>query len=89
MTDHVIQAHDYSLLTVICLGLIFFTLFRAVVSIARAWISIVLGTLTDIQWKTTLFEHLLKLPLDFSRNGTWGYPIAVFLIGCDQNHLYQ
>lgn len=27
MTDHVIQAHDYSLLTVICLGLIFFTLF--------------------------------------------------------------
>ena len=34
MTDHVIQAHDYSLLTVICLGLIFFTLFRAVVSIA-------------------------------------------------------
>lgn len=39
-----------------------------------------LGTLTDIQWKTTLFEHLLKLPLDFSRNGTWGYPIAVFLI---------
>ena len=89
VTDHVIQAHDYSLLTVICLGLIFFTLFRAVVSIARAWISIVLGTLTDIQWKTTLFEHLLKLPLDFSRNGTWGYPIAVFLIGCDQNHLYQ
>lgn len=72
VTDHVIQAHDYSLLTVICLGLIFFTLFRAVVSIARAWISIVLGTLTDIQWKTTLFEHLLKLPLDFSRNGTWG-----------------
>ena len=35
VTDHVIQAHDYSLLTVICLGLIFFTLFRAVVSIAR------------------------------------------------------
>lgn len=65
VTDHVIQAHDYSLLTVICLGLIFFTLFRAVVSIARAWISIVLGTLTDIQWKTTLFEHLMKLPLDF------------------------
>ena len=70
VTDHVIQAHDYSLLTVICLGLIFFTLFRAVVSIAVARISIVLGTLTDIQWKTTLFEHLLKLPLDFSRNGT-------------------
>ncbi|HGL5836616.1 TPA: peptidase domain-containing ABC transporter [Serratia marcescens] len=65
VTDHVIQARDYSLLSVICLGLVFFTFFKAFVSIARAWISIVLGALTDIQWKATLFDHLIKLPLSF------------------------
>lgn len=32
-----------------------------------------LGTLTDIQWKTTLFEHLLKLPLDFFEKRHRGY----------------
>jgi len=65
VTDHVIQAHDHSLLAVICLGLVVFTLFRAFVSVIRAWTSIQLGTLTDIQWKTTLFDHLMKLPLAF------------------------
>lgn len=65
VTDHVIQAHDYDLLTVICLGLIIFTLFKAFVSVIRAWTSIALGTLTDVQWKTTLFDHLMKLPLSF------------------------
>lgn len=65
VTDHVIQAHDHSLLAVICLGLVVFTLFKAFVSVIRAWTSIQLGTLTDIQWKTTLFDHLMKLPLAF------------------------
>jgi len=65
VTDHVIQAHDYDLLTVICLGLIVFTLFKALVSVIRAWTSITLSTLTDVQWKTTLFDHLMKLPLSF------------------------
>lgn len=63
--DHVVPAHDYDLLTVICLGLVLFTLFKALVSMLRAWTSIVLGTLTDVQWKTTLFDHLIKLPLSF------------------------
>ncbi len=65
VTDHVIQAHDQSLLLVICLGLVTFTLFRSFVSVVRAWVSIKLGTLTDIQWKATLFDHLMKLPLSF------------------------
>lgn len=65
VTDHVIQAHDHSLLAVICIGLVVFTLFRAFVSVMRAWTSIVLGTMTEIQWKTTLFDHLLTLPLPF------------------------
>lgn len=65
VTDHVIMAHDQSLLSVICIGLIFFTLFRTFISILRAWTSLTLNTLTNIQWKTTLFDHLTSLPLSF------------------------
>lgn len=54
VTDHVIIAHDHSLLSVICIGLVVFTLFRTFVSMIRAWTSLTLNTLTDIQWKTTL-----------------------------------
>lgn len=65
VTDHVIIAHDHSLLAVICIGLVVFTLFRTFVSMIRAWTSLTLNTLTDIQWKTTLFDHLISLPLNF------------------------
>ncbi|WP_410331292.1 hypothetical protein, partial [Klebsiella quasipneumoniae] len=30
-----------------------------------AWTSLTLNTLTSIQWKTTLFDHLASLPLSF------------------------
>ena len=65
VTDHVIIAHDHSLLSVICIGLVVFTLFRTLVSMIRAWTSLTLNTLTGIQWKTTLFDHLSSLPLSF------------------------
>jgi ATP-binding cassette, subfamily B, bacterial CvaB/MchF/RaxB len=58
VTDHVI-------ISVICIGLVFFTLFRTFVSMLRAWTSLTLNTLTNIQWKTTLFDHLTSLPLSF------------------------
>lgn len=65
VTDHVIMAHDQSLLAVICIGLVVFTLFRTFISMLRAWTSLTLNTLTNIQWKTTLFDHLMSLPLSF------------------------
>lgn len=65
VTDHVIMAHDYGLLTVICCGLLLFMLSRSFISMGRAWINLVIGTLIDIQWKNSLFDHLIKLPLAF------------------------
>lgn len=65
VTDHVIMAHDQSLLAVICIGLVSFTLFRTFISMLRAWTSLTLNTLTNIQWKTSLFDHLTRLPLSF------------------------
>lgn len=65
VTDHVITSHDDNLLLVICAGLIFFTIFKTWISMLRAWVSLKLNTLTDVQWKTSFFDHLLSLPLAF------------------------
>ena len=65
VTDHVITAHDENLLLVICVGLMFFTIFKTWVSMIRAWVSLKLNTLTDVHWKTSFFDHLMSLPLAF------------------------
>lgn len=63
--DHVIFARDHALLMLICVGLLFFILFRSFVSMLKAWISLKMGALIDIQWKAGLFEHMIKLPLAY------------------------
>lgn len=63
--DHVIIARDHDLLGLICLGLLTFILFRTFISMLRAWTSLVMQSLIDIQWKTGLMDHLLRLPLAY------------------------
>ncbi|TEA26889.1 peptidase domain-containing ABC transporter [Candidatus Schmidhempelia bombi] len=65
VTDHVLQATDHDLLTLICLGLLSFILFRTFTSMLRSWTSLMMSTLIDLQWKAGLFSHLLKLPLSY------------------------
>ncbi|HEJ8088845.1 TPA: peptidase domain-containing ABC transporter [Serratia liquefaciens] len=63
--DHAIPAGDKGLLTLICAGLMFFILLQAAVSMVRAWSSLVMGTLINVQWQSGLFGHLLRLPLAY------------------------
>ncbi|EKN4252402.1 peptidase domain-containing ABC transporter, partial [Escherichia coli] len=63
--DHAIPAGDRGLLTLISAGLMFFILLRAAVSMLRAWSSLVMSTLINVQWQSGLFDHLLRLPLAF------------------------
>ncbi|WP_241639904.1 peptidase domain-containing ABC transporter [Rosenbergiella epipactidis] len=63
--DHVIIARDRDLLTLICLGLVSFILFRTFISMLRSWTSLVMQSLIDVQWKTGLMDHLLRLPLSY------------------------
>ncbi|EBL3325067.1 peptidase domain-containing ABC transporter [Salmonella enterica subsp. enterica] len=63
--DHALPAGDRGLLSMICIGLMFFILLRATVSTSRAWISLIMGTLVNIQWQSGLFSHLLRLPLSY------------------------
>ncbi|MDA5495296.1 peptidase domain-containing ABC transporter [Yersinia intermedia] len=63
--DHVIQASDHHLLALICTGLLFFIVFRTAVAMLRSWITIVMDSLIDVQWKAGMFDHLMKLPLTY------------------------
>ncbi|MCO6524018.1 MAG: peptidase domain-containing ABC transporter [Candidatus Schmidhempelia sp.] len=72
VTDYAIEARDHSLLSLICLGLIFTLFFRTFTGIIRTWISIMLNTLVDIQWKNSLFDHLMRLPLSFFEKRSLG-----------------
>ena len=63
--DHAIPAGDHGLLTLICAGLMFFILLRATVSMIRAWSTLVMETLINVQWQSGLFRHLLQLPLAY------------------------
>lgn len=63
--DHAIPAGDKGLLTLICAGLMFFIFLRAATGVLRAWSSLVMGTLIDVQWQSGLFNHLMRLPLGY------------------------
>ncbi|EJS7222921.1 peptidase domain-containing ABC transporter [Salmonella enterica] len=63
--DHALPAGDRGLLSMICISLMFFILLRATVSTSRAWISLIMGTLVNIQWQSGLFSHLLRLPFSY------------------------
>lgn len=63
--DHAIPSGEHGLLTMICFGLMFFILLRAAVSMVRAWSSLVMATLINVQWQSSLFNHLLRLPLGY------------------------
>ncbi|EPM8692466.1 colicin V export peptidase/ABC transporter CvaB, partial [Escherichia coli] len=63
--DHAIPAGDRGLLTLISAALMFFILLKAATSTLRAWSSLVMSTLINVQWQSGLFDHLLRLPLAF------------------------
>ncbi len=63
--DHAIPAGDRGLLTLISAALMFFILLKAATSMLRAWSSLVMSTLINVQWQSGLFDHLLRLPLAF------------------------
>lgn len=63
--DHAIPAGDRGLLTLISAGLMFFILLRAATGMLRAWSSLVMGTLINVQWQSGLFNHPLRLPLAY------------------------
>jgi ATP-binding cassette subfamily B protein RaxB len=63
--DHVVVAVDRDLLTLVAIGLVLLLGFRVLTEYTRSWAVLTAGARITLQWKTSLFNHLMKLPLDF------------------------
>ena len=63
--DEVIVVDDRNLLVLVALGLGLILGFRAVVDFVRSWSIMAVGATLTLQWKMSLFRHLIHLPLSF------------------------
>jgi ATP-binding cassette subfamily B protein RaxB len=63
--DDVVVSDDRDLLTLIALGLGLVLASRALIDFVRSWAIMVAGSSLTLQWKLSLFRHLLLLPLSF------------------------
>ncbi len=63
--DEVIVVDDRNLLVLVALGLGLILAFRVVIDFVRSWSIMAVGTTLTLQWKMSLFRHLIHLPLSF------------------------
>jgi ATP-binding cassette, subfamily B, bacterial CvaB/MchF/RaxB len=63
--DDVVVSYDRNLLTLIALGLGLALTACALIDFVRAWSILLAGSSLTLQWKMSLFRHLLLLPLSF------------------------
>jgi ATP-binding cassette, subfamily B, bacterial CvaB/MchF/RaxB len=63
--DDVIVAEDRNLLVLIVFGLGLILGFRVLIDFVRSWCIMAAGARLTLQWKMSLFRHLLQLPLSF------------------------
>ncbi|MBC9178860.1 peptidase domain-containing ABC transporter [Roseomonas ludipueritiae] len=65
VVDEVVVAADYDLLTLIALGMVLLLVLQVGARFARSWAAMVFGSSLVLQWKVSLFDQLMRLPLDF------------------------
>lgn len=63
--DQVLVSADHDLLALLAIGFGVMTILNALVSAARSWAVVWLGTTLHVQWACNLFSHLIRLPLDW------------------------
>ncbi|MES2414659.1 MAG: peptidase domain-containing ABC transporter [Pseudomonadota bacterium] len=63
--DQVVVAKDSDLLMTLAVGFLLLLLFQQLISLARAWFLMVANTEVRVQWRSNVFAHLIRLPLDY------------------------
>lgn len=63
--DQVVVSGDYDLLVLISLALALFVVTQVASTLARSWMIVHVGASLSLQWKSSLFAHLLRLPLRY------------------------
>lgn len=65
VVDQVLVANDSDLLTVLGIGFLLLMFVNIAVTAVRSWVLLFLSTSANFQAVNNLFQHLLKLPMDF------------------------
>jgi len=65
VVDSALVSADNSLLTLLGVGFLAITLIRALIGSARTWCITWLSAKVSVQWVSNVFDHLLRLPLDW------------------------
>jgi ATP-binding cassette, subfamily B, bacterial CvaB/MchF/RaxB len=65
IVDHVVVARDNDLLTTLAIGFGLILLLQQVFGVARAWVMMSINTAINVQWQSSIFTHLLRLPVEY------------------------
>lgn len=63
--DNALVANDHSLLKTLGISFFLLLLFQQILTAARSWTLLFIGTSFTIQWRSNVFSHLLKLPVEY------------------------
>jgi ATP-binding cassette, subfamily B, bacterial CvaB/MchF/RaxB len=63
--DHVVVARDGNLLTTLAIGFGMLLLLQQIFGVARAWVMMSINTAINVQWQSSIFTHLLRLPVEY------------------------
>jgi ATP-binding cassette subfamily B protein RaxB len=76
--DQVLVSGNRQLLTVLCAGFLIVVLFQGAVTGLRGWVLTWISARIRTQWKTNLFHHLLRLPMDYFEKRHMGDVLSRF-----------
>ncbi|MHB8846924.1 MAG: peptidase domain-containing ABC transporter [Burkholderiales bacterium] len=63
--DNVLVSADQDLLTTLAIGFGLLMIMQQVFAFTRSWAIMFMSTVLSIQWRTNLFTHLLRLPVQY------------------------
>lgn len=78
VVDHVLNTGDRDLLTTLALAFGLMTVMLQLTSVARSWMLLYLGTTLNLQWRTNVFTHLLRLPVAYFERRHLGDVVSRF-----------
>lgn len=78
VVDQAVVANDYSLVSILGIGFLLLALIHAGLSAARSWAVLYLSTSVNLQWLSNVFEHLLRLPVEYFEKRHLGDVISRF-----------
>jgi ATP-binding cassette subfamily B protein RaxB len=76
--DHVLVSADRDLLTTLALGFGLLLIVQQIFSALRSWVLLHIGTNLSLQWRTNVFAHLLRLPVQYFEKRHLGDVVSRF-----------